>query len=145
MGLCFLLLYEIYKVKCGVFIMRKSIIVSLFVLVIFLFLGCNLSNRLVGTKWEVKTSTNIETVYIGTLISFEFTDSENFIMSTSVIVGEDVKTESFPGKWYIEDNCLNTEMNGAKEVYLIKIKGRTLNMALNDENKTPFLSLTRVK
>ncbi len=100
---------------------------------------------MVGTKWEVKTSTNIETVYIGTLISFEFTDSENFIMSTSVIVGEDVKIESFPGKWYIEGNCLNTEMNGAKEVYLIKIKGRTLNMALNDENKTPFLSLTRVK
>ncbi len=125
--------------------MKKIIICFLFLIAVLFVFSCDITKKLVDSKWEVRNSTTIEDVILETVIFFEFSTVDNFEMTTLVSVGGKVTTDSISGKWSIDDDLLTMEVDGKKELYLVKIKGDTLNLVFNDENKTPFLSLTRVK
>lgn len=125
--------------------MKKIIICFLFLIAVLFIFSCDITKKLVDSKWEVRNSTTIEDVILETVIFFEFSTVDNFEMTTLVSVGGKVTTDSISGKWSIDDDLLTMEVDGKKELYLVKIKGDTLNLVFNDENKTPFLSLTRVK
>lgn len=125
--------------------MKKIIICFLFLIAVLFIFSCDITKKLVDSKWEVRNSTTIEDVILETVIFFEFSTVDNFEMTTLVSVGGNVTTDSISGKWSIDDDLLTMEVDGKKELYLVKIKGDTLNLVFNDENKTPFLSLTRVK
>lgn len=125
--------------------MKKIIICFLFLIVVLFIFSCDITKKLVDSKWEVRNSTTIEDVILETVIFFEFSTVDNFEMTTLVSVGGKVTTDSISGKWSIDYDLLTMEVDGKKELYLVKIKGDTLNLVFNDENKTPFLSLTRVK
>lgn len=125
--------------------MKKIIICFLFLIVVLFIFSCDITKKLVDSKWEVRNSTTIEDVILETVIFFEFSTVDNFEMTTLISVGGKVTTDSISGKWSVDDDLLTMEVDGKKELYLVKIKGDTLNLVFNDENKTPFLSLTRVK
>lgn len=125
--------------------MKKIIICFLFLIAVLFIFSCDITKKLVDSKWEVRNSNTIEDVILETVIFFEFSTVDNFEMTTLVSVGGNVTTDSISGKWSVDDDLLTMEVDGKKELYLVKIKGDTLNLVFNDENKTPFLSLTRVK
>lgn len=123
--------------------MKKIIICFLFLIVVLFIFSCDITKKLVDSKWEVRNSTTIEDVILETVIFFEFSTVDNFEMTTLVSVGGNVTTDSISGKWSVDDDLLTMEVDGKKETYIAKINGDYLKLEFTDN--TPFLTLTRVK
>lgn len=116
--------------------MKKVIVFTLTIMIMFLFVGCGIQNQLAYTKWKMQETTK----YYSINYTFEFKGNGD-LLETSIDTFYD-EQETANGKWFYADNTLFIEDTSLEGYYTVEMKKDE--MILTQEQSYFLIKLTKI-